>query len=221
MSLYEQQSTYNPNMPLRQLQYSGYVYEKYIKDNGLNKYGRKLIKLPVPKLVVFYNGTKEQPEKEIQQLKDAFPPDAESDIEVRVRVININYGQNKKLLDACKPLREYSWFIAEIRNNRKRMEIDLAVDRAVTDMPADYVIKPFLESHRAEVMGMMLMEYNEAETMDMFKEEGREEGEDILARLINLLFAKGLVDEVQKVAADKSYRKEMYVKLGLMPAKDA
>ncbi len=75
---------------------------------------------------------------------------------------------------------------------------------------------------------MMLMEYNEAETMNLFREEGREEGceegreegEDILARLINQLFAKGLVDEAQKVAEDKSYRKEMYVKLGLMPAKD-
>ncbi len=178
MSLYEQQSTYNPNMPVRQLQYSGYVYERYIKDKGLNKYGRKRIRLPVPKLVVFYNGTSEQPEEEIQELKDSFPPGAESDIDVRVRVININYGRNKKLLDACKPLGEYAWFIAEIRNNKKHMEVDAAVDQAITAMPADCVIKPFLESHRAEVMGMMLMEYNEAETMNMFKEEGREEGRE-------------------------------------------
>lgn len=31
MNLYEQQSTYNPNMPVRLLQYSGNLYEKYFK----------------------------------------------------------------------------------------------------------------------------------------------------------------------------------------------
>ena len=60
MALYEQQSTYNPNMPLRLLQYAGNLYEKYVKENKLNKYGRELLRLPVPKLVVFYNGTMEQ-----------------------------------------------------------------------------------------------------------------------------------------------------------------
>ena len=60
MALYEQQSSYNPNMPLRLMQYAGNLYEKYIKQRNLNKYGSTLIKLPVPKLVVFYNGTKER-----------------------------------------------------------------------------------------------------------------------------------------------------------------
>ena len=55
MALYEQQSTYNPNMPLRLLQYAGNLYEKYVKENKLNKYGSELLMLPVPKLVVFYN----------------------------------------------------------------------------------------------------------------------------------------------------------------------
>ena len=125
MSLYEQQSTYNPNMPVRQLQYCGYLYEKYIKENKLNKFGSRLIQLPVPRLVVFYNGTTDEPDEKILKLN---------------------------------------------------MEIEQAVDLAVSQMPKDYILKPFLEIHKAEVKGMMLTEYDEAETMNMFKEEGRQEG---------------------------------------------
>ena len=73
MNPYEQQSTYNPNMPVRLLQYAGNLYEKYFKDNSLYKYGGRLLQLPVPKLVVFYNGKKEQPDEMILKLSDSFP----------------------------------------------------------------------------------------------------------------------------------------------------
>ncbi len=101
------------------------------------------------------------------------------------------------------------------------MEIGLAVDRAITDMPADYVIKPFLESHRAEVMGMMLMEYNEAETMNMFKEEGREEGlkkgrkegrkegREELASLMYFLLQEGRIEDVKRVTSDPDFQNQL------------
>lgn len=56
-------------------------------------------------------------------------------------------------------------------------------------MPKDYILKHFLEVHKAEVRGMMLTEYNEAETMNMFREEGRQEGrqEGILSTLVALV----------------------------------
>ena len=60
----------------------------------------------------------------------------------------------------------------EIRNNRKTMEIEDAVDKAMADMPKEYVIKPFLDAHKVEVSGMLLTEYNEAETMELFRKEG-------------------------------------------------
>ncbi len=40
-------------------------YERYIVENGFNKYGSALIPLPVPKLITFYNGTREQPDEQI------------------------------------------------------------------------------------------------------------------------------------------------------------
>ena len=179
MTLYEQQSTYNPNIPLRLLQYAGNLYEKFVKERKLNKYGSELLKLPVPKLVVFYNGRKDQPDEKMLYLSDSFPKGAESDIEVRVRMLNVNFGRNQELLNACKPLREYAWLVEEVRKNNTSHDetgMSSAVDKAINEMPNDFVIKPFLEAHRAEVKGMLLTEYNEAEQMELFKEDGRREG---------------------------------------------
>lgn len=193
MNLYEQQSTYNPNMPVRLLQYSGNLYEKYFKQNSLNKYGSRLLSLPVPKLIVFYNGKREQPDEMILKLSDSFPENSDADIEVRVRVLNVNYGRNRRLLESCRPLGEYSWLVEEVRKNNLTQDEDgmsSAVDKAISEMPDDFVIKPFLEVHRAEVKGMLLTEYNEAEAMEMFKEEGRAEG--IIDTLVSLV-QKGLL----------------------------
>ena len=192
MALYEQQSTYNPNMPLRLLQYAGNLYEKYVKENKLNKYGSELLRLPVPKLVVFYNGTIDQPDEKTLRLSESFPEDADADIEVKVRMLNVNVGRNKELLDTCKPLGEYSWLVDEVRRNNTTKDeegMSSAIDKAISSMPDDYVIKPFLEAHRAEVKGMLLTEYNEAEQMELFKEDGRREGraEGIIETLISLV----------------------------------
>ena len=178
MSVYESQSSYNPNMPLRQLQYLGHLYEGYITANRLNKYGSKLLQLPVPKLVVLYNGLRETEDEVILRLTDSFREELreKSDVEVKVRMLNINYGHNKELLDACKPLSEYAWLIDTIRMYLKDYSIENAVSMAITTMPDVFLLKPFLMIHRSEVNEMLLTEYNEAEVMELFKEDGRREG---------------------------------------------
>ena len=207
MNLYEQQSTFNPNMPLRMMQYAGNLYEKYIKEKKLNKYSDELLMLPVPKLITFYNGEKDKEDELILKLSDSFPEGAEADIEVIVRMININYGRNTKLLDACEPLKEYAWLIEEIRHNRKTMDIEDAVDKALADMPKEYVIKPFLDAHKTEVSTMLLTEYNEAEAMELFEKDGDRKrmisaargfykegiGVDIIARALQIS-----IDEVKR-----------------------
>lgn len=182
-NMYERQSTYNPNMPVRKLMYAARFYDKYIHMNKLNIYSTKQIWLPVPKLVTFYNGKTEQ-EDAILELKDAFrtkdgrPVDAESDIQVHVRMININYGRNKKLMSACRPLLEYAWFVEEIRKNNEYMDIETAVDSALDAMPEEFELKKLLIANKAEVKQMCITEYNEAETMEQFREEGKEEGRE-------------------------------------------
>ena len=212
IEIYEQQATLNSNMPIRQFMYAAKLYDKYLYMQKANRYGKKLIPLPIPKLVCFYNGEDEQEDEVTLRLSDAFKEEirqgvlarndgmskeeieaeverlfqeAEPDIEVKVRMVNINYGHNKELLQKCKPLEEYSWFVAKIREynhqveeDGKRIGIEAAVDRAVDEMPKDFLIREFIVENRAEVKDMCLTEYNEEEVAELFREEGREEGRE-------------------------------------------
>ncbi len=178
MNLFEHQSTFNPNMPVRLLQYVGHLYEQYIAQNKLNEFGKRLLSLPVPKLLVFYNGRDEKEDEQILKLTDSFPKNAVSDVEVKVRMLNINYGKNKALLDACKPLSEYAWFVEIVRQNQNQgMSLQEALNNAIAQMPTDFILYSFFKTHQAEVYGMLMDEYNEEKVMNKFYEDGREEGE--------------------------------------------
>ena len=94
--------------------------------------------------------------------------------------------------------------------------IEEAVDRAIDHMPEDFEIKGFLVGNRAEVKDMCITEYNEAETMQMFREEGREEGEDRLGELIKELLSRGRISNAERAAADKAARKGLYEEFGIV-----
>lgn len=61
VSLYEHQSTYNPNLPLRYLFYVSDLYSGMTKDANL--YGTKKIPVPTPRFLIFYNGADPQPDR--------------------------------------------------------------------------------------------------------------------------------------------------------------
>lgn len=178
LSLYEQQSTFNPNMPVRMLEYVANLMEKHIRQSGKNKYGQKLIELPAPRLVVFYNGVQRQPDVQVLRLSDAFRPELRdsADISVTVHMYNINKGHNEKLLTDCKTLGEYAWIVDSVRTLRLSSDLETAIDQTIRQLPADFLTRPYLEEHQAEVKNMLLTEYNESETMEMFRREGKEEG---------------------------------------------
>ena len=212
MSVYEHQSSYNPNMPLRMMQYVGNLYSKYLARNKLNKYGSSLIKLPTPKLVVFYNGRTDVDDEVILKLTDSFDENSRalSDIEVKVRMLNINYGRNADLLRACKPLEEYSWFINRINEilfDQDPKDIVIATKTAIDEIPMDFEIRSFLISHKAEVTGMLDTEYNEAEIKELFVEEGLQKG---IIGCVELLRSLGLDDVViaEKIMQQYSLTKE-------------
>ena len=212
MNLYEQQSSFNPNIPLRMLQYVGHLYEKLITEQKKNKYGRTLIRLPVPKLVVFYNGTDEQPDESVLRLSDAFDENrrADADVQVRVRMVNINQGHSAQLMSACEPLREYTEFISRVQELEATMSLQSAIDQAITEMPDAFVIKQYLEAHKSEVKEMLTTEYNEKKQMELFYEDGRKEGEKQLARLINMLFAVNRSNDAMRALNDTEYRQKLY-----------
>jgi hypothetical protein len=178
MNLYEQQSTFNPNMPVRFLIYSGMIYSKHIdKSKKYHIYSTRLQKLPVPKCICFYNGKTEKDDRTILRLSDAFSVQGEADIEVTVTMINVNYGHNNSLLEACMPLGDYSFFVERVRQNYTIYgDADKAIDRSLEELPDNSLIKPFLMNNKAEVKNMCITEYDEEKAMAVLKEEFLEEG---------------------------------------------
>lgn len=209
VNFYEQQASFNPNMPMRYFMYAGMVYSKVVvKGKGYNIYSSKLQKAPTPKCICFYNGTADMEDTSVLNLPDAF--EGESDIEVRVHMININYGHNKELLEACKPLNDYSQFVDLIRTYQQtKKTLEEAIDAALDDLPDDSVIKPFLLANRAEVKLMCITEYDEEKTYADRLEEGIEIGEErgtlkTLAGLVKrgLLTLAQAAEEAQMTVAE-------------------
>ncbi len=98
--LYEHQSTYNSNMPLRDLFYIASEYQKLVDKKSL--YSSKLQKIPAPKILVFYNGTEELEDSRTEYLSEGFENlTGDSDLELKVLTLNINKGHNLELIEQC------------------------------------------------------------------------------------------------------------------------
>ena len=159
--LYEHQSSYNPNMGVRGLIYFAQMYNSYMEKHNLNRFGSKLLRLPVPKFVVFYNGTTWQEEEIEIRLSDCFDKAAgEPCVEVVAKMININYGKNKELMEHCKPLRDYAIFVNTVRCYIQTMELRLAVTKAIDDCIKQDCLKEFLVKYRSEVLELMMDSYS-------------------------------------------------------------
>ncbi len=175
LNMYEHQSSFNPNMPLRFLQYIAREYEKLMLGKSL--YYTNLVKIPTPQFVVFYNGKEEQPAEQILRLSDAFKQTVEEpELELKVRVLNINIGNNKKLLNQCKVLREYAEYVERVRLHQKNMELPAAVERAVDECIKEGILSDFLSRNRSEAIKMSIFECDEEEIIRGIREDEFEQG---------------------------------------------
>ena len=177
--LYEHQSTKNPNMPLRDMFYISLEYQAYVNNKSL--YSSTLQKLPTPKFVIFYNGTEDLEECTELRLSDAYENlEGEPNLELRVIVLNVNEGCNRKLMEHCQVLKEYAQYVAKVRRYTAEMELDAAVKRAVEECIAEGILEDFLRENRAEVEMVSILEYDkdfgEKKLREAEYEAGREEG---------------------------------------------
>ena len=180
LSVYEHQSTICPNMPVRCLIYFSNIIEKIIKKHNI--YGKTLVKLPTPHFAVFYNGLEEMPEQYDLNLSDAFSHKSEKpELELTCRVYNINYGKNKKLLEACPVLKEYMIFVDYVRENYKEQEyenLELAINRAIDRCIRENVLKNFLMENRSEVVKVTQLDYTFDRQIELEREDARREGRE-------------------------------------------
>lgn len=176
LALYEQQSTVNPNLPLRFLMYITDIYSAYTKD--MNIYGSKKVQIPLPSFVIFYNGVKSQPDRKEFLLSELFHPTTDQPaLELKAVMLNINKGHNQELMNACHTLRDYSEYVARIRTYSAEMPLTDAVEKAITECIHENILRDFLLKNRAEAKAMSIYEYDEEKTLRMFREEGYEDGE--------------------------------------------
>ena len=186
--LIEHQSTINQNMPFRFLEYIARIYEKITTKD--EKFGRKLVKLPVPEFYVFYNGKDDYPTESIMKLSDAFIQfDGDSELknqlenanyplEISVKVININVDKENPILKHCETLKQYSEFIEQVRSN-----IENAVSEPLTTAIKEAIKKGFLSDYlnrkSTEVQNMLLAEYDYDTDIAVQRREAFDDGVSI------------------------------------------
>lgn len=127
---------------------------------------------------VIYMGLKTEPDRQELYLSQAFmKPDGIPCLECTAQIININFGHNKELLESCRKLHDYSYFVAKVRDHLKEgLLLEAAVDQAVRFCIQNNVLKELLEKHRAEVTNVILEEYNEELHEKTLYEQGRAAG---------------------------------------------
>lgn len=207
MNLYEQQSSFNPNMPLRGLLYFSQLYLAYLNERDVDIFGKTLVKIPTPRFMVFYNGGKEQPDVAKFRLSDAFiKPDAGSEggreFEWTATLVNINEGRNEALHKKCLSLYHYSSFVARIKRNLAAgMEKRAAVVEAVDFAVANNYLDGFFKRQKEDIIMFSMSEFDQ-EAYDRHRrregyEEGREEGAQQKA-----------VEDAKRLLADGKYTAE-------------
>ena len=206
--LYEHQSTYNPNMPLRDLFYICSEYQKLVDKKSL--YSSTLQKIPAPNFIEFYNGSMVAPDCTELRLSSAFEHlSGEPKLELIVTVLNVNVGHNAELMQHCNTLNEYAQYVARVRLYAADMSLDQAVERAVDECVREGILAEFLTRNRNEVISMSIFEYDkELEEKKLRKAEyeaGFSEGEKHGIELNSIETAKRMLTlqefSLEKIAA--------------------
>lgn len=181
LMLYEHQSTMCGNMPLRSLLYIADLYAGITSDKQLH--GSKMIELQRPRFVVFYNGSEKLPDRSTQKLSDAYPKLKGSttepipeELELIVTVLNINKGHNRELMEHCKKLSDYAFYVDAVRTYAKEMPIAEAVEKAIDECIDKDVLADFLRKRRAEVVHMSIYEYDAVQHIAQEKEDSWSDG---------------------------------------------
>lgn len=214
-------------MLLRGLIYFATLYQVFVKENGYDLYGSQRIELPFPNYIVFYNGSSEEPDETELFLSESFQkPDRESipSVECRVKVLNINHGHNRELMEKCRRLREYADFIHYIKLNLKNgMMIQEAVSSAMDTCEKQGILADLLVRCRTEVLDMLPAEYDEQKTMEYIRREEREigerigekKGEALLSELLSYLLADNRLEDIRLIADNEKVRERLYKEYGL------
>ena len=172
----EHQSTINPNMPLRLLEYVARIYGNIVDSKA--KFSRQLVPLAKPEFYVFYTGDQELPPESYLYLSDAFPnqpPNADLTLELKVKVCTIRSESPSPVVHSCTDLEQYVQFlqlVEEARAAGHKHPLKWAIQEAVRRN----ILRDYLERKGGEVLSILMTEYDYATDMAVLKEESYEDG---------------------------------------------
>ena len=202
--LAEHQSTINPNMPLRCLEYVSRLYETLFESK--EKYSRKLLYIPKPEFYVFYNGKDPFARDETLKLSDAFIEHSESpQLELNVKVININQQNQHPLLASCETIREYSIFVDTVRKWKEIDQIN-GFQKAIEECIANNILSEYLKRKTKEVLNMLLAEYDYETDIAVQRAEEREIA---FAKGISQGIAQGISQGIAQGISQGGYQKAL------------
>lgn len=222
LNLYEHQSIFNPNMPLRFLIYFSGMMKDMIQKNAYDLYGRKRIPVPTPRFVVFYNGLEDRPEKEVFYLSDSYEhPCEEYELELSCEVYNINPGKNEELLRRSRVLFGYTRFVEKVRKFAKESDsLKKAVGRAIDECVEEGILAEFFIKRREEVLEMAALDFTFERREKLIardnREEGREEGVQRVNRLYSLLQERDRTDDILRSISDRDYQNQLFEEFHLV-----
>ena len=217
INIYEHQSSYNPNMPLRALIYISQVLKGLIKNRDL--FSSHTISIPTPHFAVLYNGVSDRPEKEIMRLSDVFEKTSEEpELELTCTVYNINPARGKRLLNKCEVLAQYTDFVEKVRNFESE-GIENPIEHAIEYCIRNHILERFLKERGAEVIKAMTIDMTFERREGLIRQEerefGRAEGAEMMAKLLKLLDPGS--DEFNKALnATVEERQELFRKYNLI-----
>ena len=151
------------------------MYSKITKDANL--YGEKMIKIPTPKFIIFYNGEEKRAEKEILKLSAMYLSQEDTpSLELEALFLNINPGYNENLKRVCKSLSDYAEYTNRVRRYAKEKPIEEAVEKAIIECIQEGILVKFLSEHRAEAKKVSIYEYDQEKHLRMERRDAKAEG---------------------------------------------
>ena len=172
----EHQSTINPNMPLRLLEYVARIYGNIVDSTA--KFSRHLVPLAKPEFIVFYTGDQELPPESYLYLSDAFPnqgQNADLTLELKVKVCTIKSETPSPVVHSCHDLEQYVQFLKLVEDAKAaghKQPLRWAIQEAVRRN----ILRDYLERKGGEVLSILMTEYDYATDMAVLKEESYEDG---------------------------------------------
>ena len=172
----EHQSTINPNMPLRLLEYVARIYGNIVDSTA--KFSRHLVPLAKPEFIVFYTGNQELPPESYLYLSDAFPnqtPNADLTLELKVKVCTIKSESPSPVVRSCTDLDQYVQFL-QLVEEAKAADHKHPLKWTIQEAVRRNILRDYLERKGGEVLSILMTEYDYATDMAVLKEEAYEDG---------------------------------------------